>query len=117
MKKLVLLALVAFAGYKAWDHYKTPELKPLYDQPYVVVYGREGCGFTEETVNRLRRARIQFEYLTVDDRATADELHTRMKLSGLDTSYYLLPVVDVNNSLSIRPENDELVTRAKAAFH
>jgi hypothetical protein len=60
---------------------------------------------------------IESECLTVDDRATVNELHTRMKPSGLDTSYYLLPVVDVNDSLSIRPENDELVTRAKAVFH
>jgi hypothetical protein len=30
---------------------------------------------------------IESKYLTVDDRATANELRTRMKLSGLDTSY------------------------------
>ena len=116
MKNIFFLLFIAAGGYAAWNHFHTPKLEPLYDKPYVTVYGREGCGFTEETVNRLRRARIEFEYLTVDDQATANELHARMKLAGLDTSYYLLPVVDVNNSISVRPGNDDLVARAKALF-
>src|SRR5262245_20034932 len=111
MKTVLFIALLAAIGYMGWNRLHPPTAKPLYDHPYVVVYGRETCGFTQETINRLKRARIDFEYASVDDKASADELHSRMKLSGLDTSYYLLPVVDVNNSLVIRPENDDLVAR------
>jgi hypothetical protein len=117
MKKLIVIALIAVAGYKAWAHFTAPELKPLYDKPYVVVYGRETCGFTQSTIDELRRARIEFEFGDVDDQAVADELHSRMRIAGLDTSYYLLPVVDLNNSLTVRPENAELIERARPLIH
>jgi len=117
MKKIIALVLIAAAGYKAWGHFTAPKLQPLYDHPYVVVYGRESCGYTQQTINDLKRARIEFEFGDVDDPAVADELHSRMKLAGLDVSYYLLPVVDLNNSISIRPKNRELVGQAKQLFN
>jgi len=116
VKKLLLVALFAAGGYKAWTHFTAQQLKPLHDHPYVVVYGRESCGFTQSTMNELKRARIDFEFGDVDDSAVADELHSRMEIAGLDTSYYLLPVVDLNNELTIRPQNRELVGQAKLLF-
>jgi hypothetical protein len=117
MKHLIFLALLAFAGYKTWERFDKPELGPLYDVPYVVVYGRESCGYTAETLDALERAGIDAEFRSVEDRPAADELHARMGLAGLDTSYYLLPVVDLNNSLSIRPDNGQLVKQAKAILN
>ncbi|HEX5056763.1 MAG TPA: glutaredoxin domain-containing protein [Gammaproteobacteria bacterium] len=114
MKKIFLYALIAVIGYKGWVSHQAKEIKPLYDHPYVVVYGRDSCGFTQQTIKDLRQAGIKFEYMKVDDKAVADVLHSRMESMGLDTGYYLLPVVDVNNSLSIRPENKELIARAKS---
>src|SRR5687768_4495510 len=101
MKNLILWALIIAIGYKGWMHLQAESVEPLYDHPYVVVYGRDSCGFTQKTIQELRRAGIKFEYMRVDDKAVADVLHSRMKSMGLKTSYYLLPVVDVNNSLSI----------------
>jgi glutaredoxin len=114
MKHLVVIALLAFAGYKGWERFNQPKLEPLYDQPYVIVYGRESCGYTTETIRALERANIDVEFMSVDDRAAADELHARMKLAGLETRQYYLPVVDLNNSLSIRPDNQQLVEKARA---
>lgn len=116
MKHLIVIALLAFAGYKGWERFNKPELLPLYDQPYVAVYGRESCGFTTRTLKALKQAGIDAEFMDIDDRAVADELHSRMKLAGIDASYYLLPVVDLNNSLSIRPPDQQLVEKAKAIF-
>lgn len=113
MKHLVVVVVIAFCGYKVWERYNAPELMPLYDQPYVVVYGRESCGFTKQAIQALEQADMDYEFFSVDDRAVADELHSRMKISGLDASYYLLPVIDLNNSLSVRPKNAELVEQAK----
>lgn len=112
MKKLFLLALVVVIGYKALVPQQRESVKPLYDHSYVVVYGRDSCGFTQSTIKALRQAGIKFEYMNVDDKVVADALHSRMQSMGMDTGYYLLPVVDVNNSLSIRPKNKELIARA-----
>jgi glutaredoxin len=117
MKRFIVLALIAFAGYLGWQRFGKPGLEPLYDQPYVVVYGRESCGYTTQTLNALKQAGIDAEFMSVDDRSPADELHERMQRSGLDTRRYLLPVVDLNNSLSIRPGNRQLVEQAEAIFN
>jgi glutaredoxin len=88
-------------------------MPPLHDQPYLIVYGRDSCGFTQQTLQELRDAGIAHQYQSVDDREVADVLHARMKQQGLDTGYYLLPVVDLNNTISIRPDNAKLLAQAR----
>ncbi len=50
----------------------------------------------------------------VDDKSVADSLHARMRKAGIDTSYYLLPVVDVNNNLTIRPKTADILAEYNA---
>lgn len=114
MKKLIFLILIVACGYKAWGYYQAKNVTPLYEHPYVAVYGRDSCGFTQSTIKALTKSGIKFEYFSVDDKAVAASLHSRMESVGLDTRYYLLPVVDVSNSISIRPENKTLIDRAKS---
>jgi glutaredoxin len=114
MKNLILLALVIAIGYKIWNSPQAESVEPLYDYPYIIVYGRDSCGFTQKTIQELRQAGIKFKYMSVDDKPVADVLHSRMKSVGLNTSRYYLPVVDVNNSIRIRPDNKELIADAKS---
>jgi hypothetical protein len=111
MKKLLILAVLVAAGYQGWNQYSVAVNKPepLYDEPYVVVYGRNSCGFTQQTLKELRQSGIPHKYEIVDDKAVADLLHGRMRKSGIDTRRYNLPVVDVNNHITIRPGTNSII--------
>lgn len=113
MKKLLFaLALVAL-GHKGWQHFQQPSLQPLQDGPYLVVYGRDSCGFTQQLLSQLRQSGVHFQYASVDDPEIADSLHARMNQAGISTRRYNLPVVDLNNQLSIRPKPAELIGQAR----
>ena len=105
LKKILVLLVLSGAGYQGWIKLSPAFTKtdPLYDSPYVVVYGRNTCGHTQKTIKELKKAGIPFEYQIVDDKSVADLLHARMQDSGIDTRRYNLPVVDVSNDISIRP--------------
>lgn len=114
MKNIFFLIVIVCLGYKGWGYYQASNVKPLYENPYLVVYGRDSCGFTQNTIKELNQAGIKFEYKNVEDKSVANVLHSRMRSMKLDTSHYLLPVVDLNNSISIRPDNNDLIGRAKS---
>ncbi len=111
MRKLMILVLIAIAGYLAWQKTEahTSTLESLYEQPYIVVYGRDTCGWTQQSLGDLRNSGIQVIYKNLDDATVGDELHPRMRQTGLDTSYYLLPVIDVNSKIFIRPEMETVL--------
>ena len=107
MKKIFFLLVVCAAGYFAWQKisHDTSEggLEPLYEMPYVVVYGRDRCGLTQKCQKSLREEDLSFVYKNIDKEEVADEIHARMQEAGLDTRSYGLPVVDVNGRIFIRP--------------
>lgn len=105
MKKVLILLILIGTGYQGWNKLSPAFTKPepLYDEPYIIVYGRNACGHTQKTLKELKKAGITFEYQIVDEKSVADLLHGRMESSGIDTRRYNLPVVDVSNNFSIRP--------------
>jgi hypothetical protein len=112
MKKFLIFILIAVAGFYLWQKHfavEPPRLEPLYGGYYVVVYGRESCSWTKKYMDDLRAEDIRFVFKSVDDQNNADELHQRMKVAGLDTSHYLLPVIDVNAHIFIRPEMEKII--------
>jgi len=110
MKKVAVIALLIFAGFKGWERYQSNQsLDPLMEQPYVVVYGRDSCGFTQKTLDDLSSAGVNFRYFKIDEREVADSIHTRMEESRISTRRYNLPVVDVNGKISIRPSIDDVL--------
>lgn len=113
MKRLLILLILVGAGYQGWKQWQSQSVEPLYGEPYLVVYGRDSCGVTQQTLAQLKSAGVKFHYQSVDDRAVADLLHARMQSKGIDTRHYLLPVVDLNNTISIRPDGEGLVSEAK----
>jgi hypothetical protein len=114
LKNLIILIVLVGASYQGWKYYQAHTIKPLYEQPYLLVYGRDSCGYTQETLQKLRAAKIKHQYLMVDDPTTADVLHGRMEAMGISTRNYLLPVVDLNNTISTRPDNRQLIEQAKS---
>ena len=116
MRNLLLLLALCGGGYQAWEHYSQPAREtnvPLHAEPYLAVYGRDACGYTQATRRQLERAGIRYQYHSVDEPAVADLLHRRMQNAGLEVRRYTLPVVDLNNAIAVHPDNDELVRQAR----
>ena len=111
---MVLAALVSIGLFYGYQHYQDSQINPLHHSPYLVVYGRDSCGYTQQTKRKLKAAGVSFEFQSVDDQQIAKQLHARMDSSGIDTRRYLLSVVDLNNHLETRPDNAELITDARA---
>jgi hypothetical protein len=94
----------------AWQKvFKGEPVEALYEEPYIVVYGRDSCGWTQKFLKELETRGIEFSFESVDSRAVCDELHPRMKAAGLDTRRYNLPVVDVNAHMFFRPDVDKVI--------
>ncbi len=110
MKNLLVLAAVAFASIQVWEKIGESN-NPIYEEPYVAVYGRNTCGFTQQTLANLKTSGINFHYFSIDDKDTANTLHSRMESSGLSTRRYNLPVVDTNGLLKIRPKFEDILAQ------
>ena len=110
MKNIILL-LIVLGGYQYWHSMPqtTTAVKPLYERPYVVVYGRDSCGFTQRTLQGLKKSGIPYKYEIVDQQSVADLLHNHMRQAGIDTHRYNLPVVDVSSHFSVRPEISNII--------
>lgn len=105
MKKFILVIAILVAGYYFWQEVlHNKQIEPLYQEPYVVVYGRDQCGWTHKYIKDLKDEGIDVIYEIVDSDEVCDELHPRMEEAGLDTKHYLLPVIDVNGHMYIRPD-------------
>mgnify|MGYP000208562918 CR=1 FL=1 len=109
MKNILVLAIVFFGCFQMWERYaNSPE--PIYDEPYVAVYGRDSCSFTKRMISSLKSKGVNYHYFIVDDKSVASELHTRMESAGLSTRRYNLPVVDVNGDILVRPTLSEVLS-------
>jgi hypothetical protein len=107
LKKGITLILVVGIAYFAWQKFFNEHpVEPLYEEPYVIVYGRDRCGWTQKYLKDLKNEEVDLIYESVDNQDVCDELHPRMKDAGLDIRRYNLPVIDVNGHFFIRPDLD-----------
>ena len=105
MKKILFIVVLLMVGYFFWQKiFHVNRIEALYDQPYVVVYGRDSCGWTQKYLKDLKNKGIKVIFKNVDSKEVGEELHPRMEKAGLDTRRYILPVIDVNASMFIQPE-------------
>jgi glutaredoxin len=107
MARVLLIALLVAGAYTAWENLRGVE--PLYAEPYIVVYGRDGCGWTKQMRKKLDTLSVPYEYRSVDDPGVSDPMHDRMTRSGLKTDRYMLPVVDVSGALFVSPKPDAVL--------
>ena len=108
MKKFLMLAAVIFGSIQLLEKVGSQNV-PLYDEPYVAVYGRNSCGFTKNMLSKLKASGVNFHYFIVDDQNTANDLHSRMEAAGISTRRYNLPVVDTNGAIQVRPEFQDVL--------
>lgn len=111
MKNLLICLVLAVGIYQHWDKLKPHASSLSYapGSPYVVVYGRDSCGYTGQMRAGLAREGLEFDYQRVDEAAVADSLHRKMESLGISTLRYDLPVVEVNGQLFVRPQQAEVL--------
>jgi hypothetical protein len=111
---VAFVILVLAAQQMAVFHNNTNKIiETSYDKPYVVVYGRDSCGWTQKYFSDLRNEGIEAIYKSVDNEEVCDELEPRMEKAGLDTRSYYLPVIDANGQIFIRPELNKVLEAYK----
>ncbi len=109
MKNIIIIAIVFFGGFQMWERYGNSPV-PIFDEPYVAVYGRNSCGFTKRMISGLESEGINYHYFIIDDKSIASDLHSRMESVGISTRRYNLPVVDVNGDISVRPKLKDVLS-------
>lgn len=106
-RRTLLACVVLAAGVIA--SCKPAAQSPLYDEAYIVLYGRPECSACKDYQKDLDDARISYAFKNIDDTNVQQELYSRMNKAGLNTSYFELPVIDVNGKIAIRPELREVI--------
>ncbi|WP_239374282.1 glutaredoxin family protein [Snodgrassella gandavensis] len=76
---------------------------------YIKVYGRDGCGNTQRMRRYLKKDHISYDYYNVDDKKISIPMNKKMREAGIDTSYYLLPVVEVNGKFFTNPHYNTVI--------
>ncbi len=72
-------------------------------QPSITIYGRDSCSYTQDLISQLKQKGYNYEYHSVDSKMINRRLKRKMEKQGLSSSFYALPVVDVDEKLTIRP--------------
>ncbi len=106
MVKFLFWVVLGYGVYLAVNYYQSRQLP---EGAYIAVYGRDRCSITQNTLRSLRERNVPHHYFIVDEQDTADRLHGLMKTQGLSTRRYLLPVVDTNGELAIRPDTADVI--------
>lgn len=110
MKNLLFLAFLVVAGHQGWGMLQAnASIEPLSDESYVIVYGRDSCGWTRQAVEQLAQSGVNYEYYKIDEQNVADHVHKRMRDANIPTNRYNLPVVDVNGKIAARPDMDDVL--------
>ena len=113
LNKVLLAVMVGIAGYNAWASHRQKlfPLEPLYQKPYVVVYGRESCGNCQALRRGLAAGGVPYAWKIIDEDPGRSEAFSRMKQAGLDTRSFTLPVVDVNAEILVQPESPAVIAK------
>jgi hypothetical protein len=110
MGRFLLVVFIATCAYVGWGKLKPlAPLEALHPGPYVIVYGRDSCGFTQNMRRELEKAGIPHHYEIIDRQPARDQVFARMEASRLDVSRFQLPVVDVNAKLFVGPEPEAIL--------
>lgn len=111
MKQLIILALIVFGGYKAYQHYDNGGFTSGPSIGFVTIYGHDNCPVTTRTLKELRKANVEYDYRDITNKPIMDGLIADMKYQNLNTRVIDLPVLDIHGKLYVRPSIDGIVAR------
>lgn len=104
MKNFIYIIIGVVICYLGYQHFIVNKVEPLYDESYVLLYGKTTCGWCQKMEKDLNARDIPYTFQDLKIKAVNDELHPRMKKAGIDISRYNIPVIDVNGEFFIRPD-------------
>jgi hypothetical protein len=81
------------------------------NSPYIHVFGRDSCAYTQRLLARLDEANVAYQYFSIDTNLVNEYLGELLAKAGHTNNYFDIPVVDVNRDVKIRPNADELVRK------
>ena len=113
MSKLLLVVIMTVVSYLGYQHFTGNRLEPLYEEPYVILYGDPTCGWCQKMENDLNERDIPYVYENINEQNVKTEVLPRMKAAGLNTMNYSYPIMDVNGRLFMRPDIETVVNAYK----
>jgi len=82
--------------------------------PDVIVYGSPQCGYCVETVNELKKNKINYVFYDIDtDENKQNEAWGKLLKKYPNTEYVNFPIVDVKGDIMIRPSIKKIVKKLK----
>ena len=112
MKKLVFLLIVVGMGYFGYQKFiasKATTLDALYELPYVVVYGRTTCSWTQKCLRELKEQNIDVIFENIDKQEVKMEIFRRIDAAGHKRNQIIIPIVDVNGNILIGYEPEKIL--------
>jgi arsenate reductase-like glutaredoxin family protein len=112
MKKLMILLLILGAGYFGYRNFaggSSDQLEPLYETPYIVVYGRTTCGWTQKCLRELKAKNYDVIFENIDSPDVQGEIFARIDAAGLDRHRISIPIIDVNGHILIGYELEKIL--------
>ena len=111
MKNLVIVLVVVALGYFGYQKFiseSETKLEPLYKLPYVVVYGKTTCGWTQKCLRELKEQNIDVIFENIDKQEIQMEIFPRIDAAGHKRNRISIPIVDVNGHILIGYEPDKI---------
>ncbi len=112
MKKLIFFLIVVYAGYFGYQKFvtdSTTNIDPLYELPYIVVYGTTTCGWTQKCLQELKEKDIDVIFENIDKHEVKMEIFPRMDAAGHKRNQISIPIVDVNGNILIGYEPEKIL--------
>lgn len=112
MKKKFILLLLAVGGYFLYQHVhvdKEKPLEPLYEMPYVVVYGQKQCKWTQKCLKELKEQGVDPIFENIDQQDIKMEIFPRLDAAGHPRNQIVIPIIDVNGHILVGYELDKIL--------
>jgi arsenate reductase-like glutaredoxin family protein len=112
MKKLLVVLVVVGLGYFGYLQVIAEgetKLDALYELPYVVVYGKTTCGWTQKCLRELKEQNIDAIFENIDKHEVKMEIFPRIDAAGHNRNRISIPIVDVNGHILIGYEPEKIL--------
>jgi glutaredoxin len=123
MSRPVVVLVLALAAFGGWRHFAAADADTDADAPSadavavlpdgrgtVMVFGRDGCGYTRRTLEFLKENAVPTTYIDIDDPAMQAAFQDRFRESPVNQGGYRLPIVEINGHASARPDPSGLLS-------
>lgn len=100
---------VVYFGYQHFASSGSAKVEPLYDPPYIVVYGKTTCGWTQKCLRELKAKNIDVIFENIDKPDVQGEIFPRIDAAGLDRRRLSIPIIDVNGHILIGYEPEKIL--------